>query len=450
MFEQLGRHLVPGPVLWTMLAAPVVDGAATGERAGRRRRGRRPWTAGRCVVEHAAEIDVLLVARTTTASCAARRAEPGAADALDAARPAHPGRPVRRPARRRRRWAAPRRRPSCGCSGTVLSAALLVGVASRALDVARAYALEREQFGVPIGSFQAVKHLLADMYVRDAPRPERHLRRRGRAATIPAATTRAARPPPRSCSPARPRIDNAGTAVQVLGGMGFTWDMLPNYLLKRAWVLEHAFGTADDHAAAPRARRSRRRSRVTPQRRWRRDRGRRRRAAHRSTGPTRRTRSTRRRSGPIVEALEAAATDDSLRAVLLASTGRRLLLGRRLGGEQRRRGDASSPRHRQPPAPHRRCRPPADRTLPRSEVQLPVVCAVRGWAAGPRAASSPSPPTSRSPPRTAASGSRSPSAASARQRRHLAAAPPRRRRPGQGAAPARAGRSAGARPRRGG
>ena len=37
---------------------------------------------------------------------------------------------------------------------------------TRALDVARDYALEREQFGVPIGSFQAVKHLLADMYVR--------------------------------------------------------------------------------------------------------------------------------------------------------------------------------------------------------------------------------------------------------------------------------------------
>jgi len=31
--------------------------------------------------------------------------------------------------------------------------------------------------------------------------------------------------------------------------MGFTWDMPPNHLLKRAWVLEHAFGAADEHAA---------------------------------------------------------------------------------------------------------------------------------------------------------------------------------------------------------
>jgi alkylation response protein AidB-like acyl-CoA dehydrogenase len=45
-------------------------------------------------------------------------------------------------------------------------------------------------------------------------------------------------------------LANASTAIQVLGGMGFTWDMLPNHLLKRAWVLEHTFGTADHHATA--------------------------------------------------------------------------------------------------------------------------------------------------------------------------------------------------------
>src|SRR5262249_22759197 len=50
--------------------------------------------------------------------------------------------------------------------GTLLSAALLVGMADRALERARTHALEREQFGRPIGAFQAVQHLLADMYVR--------------------------------------------------------------------------------------------------------------------------------------------------------------------------------------------------------------------------------------------------------------------------------------------
>ena len=43
-------------------------------------------------------------------------------------------------------------------------------------------------------------------------------------------------------------VENARVAIQVHGGIGFTWEMLPNYLLKRAWVLEHAFGNADSHA----------------------------------------------------------------------------------------------------------------------------------------------------------------------------------------------------------
>ena len=42
---------------------------------------------------------------------------------------------------------------------------------------------------------------------------------------------------------------NSRSAVQILGGMGFTWDMLPNYFLKRTWVLEQSFGTAAEHAA---------------------------------------------------------------------------------------------------------------------------------------------------------------------------------------------------------
>ena len=120
-------------------------------------------------------------------------------------------------------------------------------MATRALDVARAYALERHQFGVPIGSFQAVKHMLADMYVRGGL---------AQSATYAAAAV-AQQPdgddPARAASAAKllaaeAAVANASTAVQVLGGMGFTWDMLPNHLLKRAWVLEQGFGAADDHA----------------------------------------------------------------------------------------------------------------------------------------------------------------------------------------------------------
>jgi alkylation response protein AidB-like acyl-CoA dehydrogenase len=134
-------------------------------------------------------------------------------------------------------------------TGTVLSSAMLVGVAQGALDVASRYALERQQFGVAIGSFQAVKHLLADMYVRTEL---------ARGAAYAAAALyddprsgdadRAARTAKLLAGEAG--IANGRAAVQVLGGMGFTWETLPHYYLKRAWVLEESFGTGDVHALA--------------------------------------------------------------------------------------------------------------------------------------------------------------------------------------------------------
>jgi alkylation response protein AidB-like acyl-CoA dehydrogenase len=131
--------------------------------------------------------------------------------------------------------------------GTVLSAGMLVGAAAGALDVARSYALEREQFGVPIGSFQAIKHLLADMYVRlELARAEVY----AAAATVADPTLG---DPHRAVSAAKLLAGDAGmlnarSAVQILGGMGFTWDMLPHYYLKRTWVLENSFGTTKDHS----------------------------------------------------------------------------------------------------------------------------------------------------------------------------------------------------------
>lgn len=239
VFEQLGSHLVPGPLLWTVLAAPLVDGAGAGEVLV----GGIDATADP-VVEHPDDIDVLLVvdgdaiALHRTADLPA----PGPLDPLDPLTPVgwFAGLPVGAPlavdvtgtdidvAQLRRR-------------GTVLSAALLAGLAGRALEVARAYALERHQFGVPIGSFQAVQHLLADMFV------EANLAQSAvyAAAALADDDTSAARA---KLLAGEAAVGNARTAVQVLGGMGFTWEMLPHRLLKRAWVLEQGFGTTDDHA----------------------------------------------------------------------------------------------------------------------------------------------------------------------------------------------------------
>jgi alkylation response protein AidB-like acyl-CoA dehydrogenase len=244
VFEQLGSHLAPGPLLWTVLASAFVDGAAGGDvLVGGL--DARALEDGSAVVEHADVIDALVVVEDESI-VVHRIADLGAPRPMDPLDPLTPvgrftgvtGGTIVGDARAAR---------DLDVVGTVLSAALLCGVASRALDVARAYALERHQFGVPIGSFQAIKHLLADMYVTSG------LAQSAMYAAAAGVDESTGSDAARGASAAKllageAAIANAGTAIQVLGGMGFTWDMLPNYLLKRAWVLEQGFGTADDHA----------------------------------------------------------------------------------------------------------------------------------------------------------------------------------------------------------
>ncbi|HXK26431.1 MAG TPA: acyl-CoA dehydrogenase family protein [Myxococcota bacterium] len=245
-FEQLGAHLVNGPALWTTLAGRYVDGAATGER---RAGGIADADADEdpILVEHAAEIDALLLLRADGVYlCEGSdlpRCEPlapldpltpvGRCDALPSG--------VRVGSVADAAWL---RR-----AGTVLCGAMLLGVSEAALEASRRYALDREQFGVPIGSFQAVQHLLADMYVRTA------LARSATYAAAAALDDPLVGDPLRACAAAKllageAAVENARVAIQIHGGTGFTWEMLPNYLLKRAWVLENAFGDSHAHALA--------------------------------------------------------------------------------------------------------------------------------------------------------------------------------------------------------
>jgi alkylation response protein AidB-like acyl-CoA dehydrogenase len=244
VFEELGAHLTSGPVLWSALAAPFVDGVATGTArvAGALL---EDDVGAPVVVEHVVECDALVVLyadrieRLPRADLAV-----SAGSALDPLTPVGVLTSVGR-GEVVARGAAVR---DLRRAGEILSAALLVGTAQGALEVARAYALEREQFGVPIGSFQAIKHLLADAFVRVEL---------ARAATYAAAAIAAA-PGAGDADHAagaakllagEAGIANGRVAVQVLGGMGFTWEMLPHYFLKRAWVLEHSFGTASAHGS---------------------------------------------------------------------------------------------------------------------------------------------------------------------------------------------------------
>ncbi|MYW28423.1 acyl-CoA dehydrogenase family protein, partial [Streptomyces sp. SID2119] len=105
-----------------------------------------------------------------------------------------------------------------------------------------AYVKEREQFGRAIGSFQAVKHRLADLYVRVEA---------ARSAAYHAAWDPAAGPLALAQALEAARTV-AGEAVQLHGGIGFTWEHEAHLYVKRAAGDELLFGPVHrlrDHAA---------------------------------------------------------------------------------------------------------------------------------------------------------------------------------------------------------
>ena len=124
-----------------------------------------------------------------------------------------------------------------------------LGIAEQTVALANQYAKEREQFNRPIGSFQSVKHILADMFTRQEA---------ARAAVYAAGAT--LQDPlvgdvARAVSSAKimageAALKNSRACIQVHGGMGFTWEVPAHYYWKRSWVLEQCFGTVDEHADA--------------------------------------------------------------------------------------------------------------------------------------------------------------------------------------------------------
>ena len=129
--------------------------------------------------------------------------------------------------------------------GMIAIAAELTGVAQRALDMAVEYARERQQFGRAIGAYQGVSHRCAQMLydVEEA-----------RSLTYYAAWTADAEPEalPLATHMAKARASEAGWAVtanalQVFGGIGFTWEHDLQFWLKRARVDGELLGTAAEH-----------------------------------------------------------------------------------------------------------------------------------------------------------------------------------------------------------
>ncbi len=127
--------------------------------------------------------------------------------------------------------------------GIVLAAAEAVGGASWCVDTAAAWARERRQFGRPIGQFQGVKHRCADMLVRleaaraavwDAAAALDGDDPWGPAAQVAVATAGALA--------LDAFVDDAKDVIQVLGGIGFTWEHDAHLYLRRAVALRQLFG----------------------------------------------------------------------------------------------------------------------------------------------------------------------------------------------------------------
>ncbi|MDR2985585.1 MAG: acyl-CoA/acyl-ACP dehydrogenase [Nocardiopsaceae bacterium] len=130
-------------------------------------------------------------------------------------------------------------------AGAAMLAAEQLGLADRALEITLAYVKQRYQFARPIGSFQAIKHRLADWWTAVT---------QARAASRYAAACLAEGHPDTPIAVALAKAACSDTAVlagqemiQLHGGIGFTWEHPAHLFLKRAKSTSIALGTADRH-----------------------------------------------------------------------------------------------------------------------------------------------------------------------------------------------------------
>jgi alkylation response protein AidB-like acyl-CoA dehydrogenase len=129
--------------------------------------------------------------------------------------------------------------------GAVALAAESTGVAQRTLDMAVGYAKDREQFGRPIGAYQAVSHRCAQMLLETE---------NSRSAVYGAAWAADSEPDalPLAASMAKAYASDAGwrvpdASIQVHGGIGFTWEHDLHFFLKRGRANASMFGDARWH-----------------------------------------------------------------------------------------------------------------------------------------------------------------------------------------------------------
>ncbi|MGY5130523.1 acyl-CoA dehydrogenase family protein [Streptomyces nigrescens] len=259
VLEEAGRALLPGPLVACQVLAGVVDGVATGEKiVGLCEGAREPvlW-------EHPAGCDELILmedgdgprdgpydgphdgprdGRAGGEVEGARGRAGGvyrsAPDRVSCAPFASvdPLTPLARVLDLPRTEPVALDVPRLRREAALLTAAQQLGSAVRTVEMAAGHAREREQFGAPIGSFQAVKQLCAQMLVRAEI---------ARSAVYAASITESVL----DITVAKLLADeaavrNARDCLQVHGGMGFTWEADVHLHLKRAWLHAERWTTA--------------------------------------------------------------------------------------------------------------------------------------------------------------------------------------------------------------
>jgi len=131
--------------------------------------------------------------------------------------------------------------------GPAAAAALAVGLCDRALRMTVDYSKERVQFGRPIGSFQALKHRMADMLARLEIGRSASWAASYALATDAADAGELTRTAASYCLEAAAHL--AGECVQLHGGIAITWEHDAHLVFKRAHALGHLFGAPHQHRA---------------------------------------------------------------------------------------------------------------------------------------------------------------------------------------------------------
>ncbi len=287
VFEELGRHIVPGPILGSFLFSSCLN--ETGEQDSQPKvevlQVQKSAETGGEVVANFGLIDKVLLLEEDGIYCVD-------AEALELEKASHPLDPLTPVGILPEKFVenlwgkVPEMLPDAALSdstqtdstqnlekinntGALLASAFQTGLAEGALNLAVDYAGQRQQFSAPIGSFQAVKHLCADMltlvevaraalYSAAAAMDENAGSENADSANSGSAKAGSPNAEPESTdvqehiSAARTMSIKAAefcsqSCVQVYGGMGYTWEADPHLYLKRAWALSHQFGSSDFH-----------------------------------------------------------------------------------------------------------------------------------------------------------------------------------------------------------